>query len=1278
MTLRLLFAILFFNFGIFVTQAQTQSIQIKWIDPVPIQINELYQQFSPWFEDATIDYNRGEVPLLNKVYSAYQQGQQIELVNISTEALTRTEQQHLRGIEVGTDWDFTAFTQNTRGKTAAGFSMLAIRKNPESGVLEKLSSVTIRFVMPAPGQLVRRKTDTYAENSVLANGTWYRIAVENTGVFRITPSFLRDLGVSVNNINSANIRIFGNGGGMLPENTSSPRIDDLKEIPLLMQDGGDGIFDGNDAAYFYATGPHRWRLLANVSRFVHALNLYSDRAFYFITIDNGPGARITQAPDPGISNPDYTTSTFDDYAYVEEDRVNLLKSGRIWFGDVFDFQLSYNYSFNFPNIVTTEPAIITLRAAARTLSSGPTMQTRYNNNVILTNTFVPYNPDFGFATLSEQAQSFQPVGAVIPLNVSFNNSANPSAVAWLDYIRIQVRRNLITGNSPLFFRDIRAIGQGNWARYNLTRPGNNPPQIWDVTDLHNPQRLQVQTSGAGTFFFTAATDTLREFVAFEATSNQTALPIAAGIVSNQNLHATGPQDLVIVVHPNFESQANRLADFHRGNGLRTLVVRPQQLYNEFSSGAQDITAIRDFMRMLYTKANSDGDKPKYLLLFGDASFDYKNRVSPNHNFVPIYQSFESVSQRSSFSTDDYYGFLDDGEGTSMINDGMDLGIGRLTVMTSGEARSVVDKIIDYADSPESFGPWRNRLLFVADDVEELWETVLVESAERAATMVEENYRNFNVDKIYLDAFQQVVSGGAQRYPEAREQLQQRLQAGNLITTFIGHGGPVRWTSEAVLTIDDVNNLQNRNQLPLWITITCEFTRLDDPDRVSAGERVLLNPNGGGIGLISTTRVVGVQPAVNVNNAIFDTLFSVVDGRTQTLGDLIRVSKNARGVVGGMDRSSFSLIGDPALRLASPPYQVFTDSINLTPITVFNDTITALSRMQVSGFVQDLNGQFASNYNAIVEPIVFDKRRSRTTLVNDGIGPLIPFTVRDNVIYRGQVNVVNGRFFFEFIVPLDISFSFGTGRISYYVSDREIDGAGYFEDFILGGINPNPTTDNQGPEMRLFMNDESFVSGGITDQSPLFLALVNDSSGINTTGNGIGRDITAILNGDLNQSFILNDFYQADLDSYQSGRIQYPFFNLPEGPHNIRLRIFDVFNNPSEGDLDFVVASNAGIALRHVLNYPNPFTTYTEFHFEHNRAGQPLDVQVQVFTVSGKLVKTLTQTLVSSGNRISEITWDGRDDYGDLIGRGTYVYRLRVKSQFDDAYAEKYEKLVILR
>ena len=465
-------------------------------------------------------------------------------------------------------------------------------------------------------------------------------------------------------------------------------------------------------------------------------------------------------------------------------------------------------------------------------------------------------------------------------------------------------------------------------------------------------------------------------------------------------------------------------------------------------------------------------------------------------------------------------------------------------------------------------------------------------------------------------------------------------------------------------------------MPLFITITCEFSRFDDPKRVSAGEYGLLNPNGGFIALYSTQRVVyASQQTLDLTRDIFDTLFARVEDKRITLGDVIRSVKNSNG---SSDKLKFSLFGDPALSLSIPQLNVRTTSVNGIPVSGFLDTLKALTPVTVSGEVVDLLGQRRQDFNGRIIPVVYDKTVQRQTLVNDGVGQPLPFEEQSSVIYRGLAEVVDGVFSFSFVVPLDISYQFGSGRITYYAENGEEDAAGYFEDFTVGGLDTSAATDEQGPEIALYMNDDQFVNGGITDEDPAIYAILTDSSGINTIGRGIGHDILAILDGDINNSIVLNEYYTADLNSFRSGKVLYDLSQVPEGPHSLKLRAWDVYNNPGETTIDFVVANSEDLALRHVLNYPNPFTSYTEFQFEHNRANQPLQIRVQIFSASGQLVKSIHQELVPDGNRITGIAWDGRDDYGDPIGKGVYVYKLSVRSKTEGSQAEEYQKLVILR
>ncbi len=372
--------------------------------------------------------------------------------------------------------------------------------------------------------------------------------------------------------------------------------------------------------------------------------------------------------------------------------------------------------------------------------------------------------------------------------------------------------------------------------------------------------------------------------------------------------------------------------------------------------------------------------------------------------------------------------------------------------------------------------------------------------------------------------------------------------------------------------------------------------------------------------------------------------------------------------------NFSLLGDPALKIAIPRYEVLTTQINGKPISQM-DTLRALSKATISGIVTDGNGNQLNDFNGLIYPTVFDKERDKKTLNNTG-GGVFNYSARESKIFKGKATVVNGAFSFEFVVPKDISYNFGQGKISYYADNAQVDGNGFTERFILGGSDPNAVIDNQGPAIELYMNDASFVYGGITNESPYLLANLSDDQGINTVGNGIGHDLVAILDQNTENAIVLNDYYEAETDSYQRGSIRYLLSELPEGRHTLTLKAWDNANNSSEKTIEFNVVSEKDIKIENLVNYPNPFTTNTEFIFQHNQPGTPMDVKIEVFTVSGKLVKSIDQVVVSEGFLSRDIRWNGRDDFGDRIGKGVYVYKLKVRSR-NGSVTEKYEKLVIL-
>ncbi len=1119
-------------------------------------------------------------------------------------------------------------------------------------------------------------------SSKLSSGNWHKLRISESGIYKITADYMSQNSIGTGSVSIQDIRILANDQATLPEAFNDPRVQDLQERAFKMVDANnDGLFNNNDYLLFFAYGPTEWEYNTSQDRFDYRNNIYRNHNFVFISADAGTSK--TLATLNSLSNPQQTVTSFDDYDAIEEDLINLVGTGRAWYGDVFEFTLSYNYNFTFPNIVLSQPVKLRVDAVGRASTAGTSIETRYANQNILTNDIDAYQtfgnyPDF--VERSDRRGTFNPIGPNITLNLTYNNSANPTGVAWLDKIEMNVRRqlNMNGSGSALIFRDSRSVGAGNVVNFKISNAPNDL-EVWQISRIGDHFRLLGSFPGDGSYEFNADATDLKEYVAFTGSNFNS--PDYIGQIANQDLHAMDVPEMIIISHPDFIEEARELANYHtNGDNIASAVATTDQVYNEYGSGGQDLTAVRDFIKDLYDR--SVGGQFKYVLLFGDASYDYKDRINGNNNFVPTWQSSYSYSLGLSSITDDYFAYMDPGEATSFSGSIMDLGVGRATVSNRSQAQTFVDKVRHYGEGQNRFGEWRNRILLMTDDVDESWERIwFVPPSEVLAAKAEDASNAFNIEKIYQDAYKQVTSTGSQTYPEAQRDMFRTVQQGCILTNYIGHGGEIGLASEKLLQLSDVNGWTNYDALSLFITITCEFTRYDDPRRVSAGEQLILNPNGGAIALLSTTRVVGVQGAVELNDAIFDTILARPDGVPQTLGQILRAAKNDNFVVGRFTKSKFSLIGDPALRLAIPEFGVALTNLNANSgKTLSTDTIKALSLVELQGEVQNLNGQRISDFNGILNISIYDKESDRRTLANDGVGTPVPFTERSSLLYRGKVQIENGTWTAEFRAPLGINYQFGFGKVSMYAFDEQNnrDAAGAYDSVIVGGFNENAPEDNLGPEIRLFMNDANFVRGGITGSDPFIYAEFQDSSGINTVGNGIGQDLRAVLNSATDQPYILNEFYEADLNSYKTGSLRYQLFDLEPGNYKLDLRAFDIYNNPSEATTEFVVAESADLALDRVLNYPNPFTTYTEFQFEHNRANQTLQVQVQVFTVSGRLVKTINEEIQSVGNRVTGIAWDGLDDYGDRIGKGVYVYRIKVKSLADNSSADVYEKLVILR
>lgn len=1274
-----------------VAPAPLSPYELRWTAPRRVFGAGGKAQRMPSFADASHDATTG-LPLYGFRLAGQRLGS-LALRAARYEAVPAAEAALLAGAELGPEPTVRLTVGTETRQPVTLVTVLPLRRNPSTGAIERLLGFDVTST-PAPA---RRPSSprTYATSSVLAQGQWIKVGVTETGMYRIDRNQLQSFGLDPASLDARNLQLWGNGGRMLAQLNSSFRPDDLVENPVLVEETN-GSFG---ALTFYAQGPHGWNYRPTTGRFVHEQNLYSDTAYYFLTVGNQPGRRVATdpvAPDAPTGPP---VTSFNDHLFYEREQVSLLKQGRDWYGENFDsFTPSRDFDFTLEGVELSSPVQVTARVVGAVAGNSATFAASLNGQLLGTLVCGGYNAGNPYHEVANPAVNTWPApagsigaGGQVRVSLAFSTSGS-SATGYLDYLEFNYRRALGRYGAQTTFRAVDAVAAGAVRQYVLTGC-DATTQVWDVTDPRQPRRQDLTLAGA-TGSFVAAADSLREFIVFnpaEARNNARGF----GAVPNQNLHALNvgatpadQLDLVIVTHPQFLGQANRLADHRRAHdGLQVAVATTTQIWNEFGSGRQDITAIRDFMRLVYDRTTDPVANPVNLLLFGDASYDYKSNrwydqragaprvpTPDNTNFVPVYQAREAFDPISSFSSEDYYGLMDDDEGTWSESDAselLDIGLGRLPARDDATAAILVDKLLRY-DAPTSFGRWRNSLTYVADDSDSGYYSAeadgyITDYIERAAP-------TFNASKLYLDLFPQISVPSGQRSPTCARAIDQAVEQGTLVVNYIGHGGETGWASEQILDIPTINNWRNANRLTFMLTATCEFGRYDDPARSSGAEYALYNGQGGAVGLFTTTRPVYAHQNSTLNGEFHRQAFRpATDGRPRRIGEMLRHTKTGSRT-SAVGSRNFALLGDPSMRLAFPELQAVVTTINGQPAGT-TDTLRALTTVRLEGVVQDA-GALAAGFNGRIQLTVFDKPTTVMTLGDEGVTPRA-FQIRESILYDGLATVTEGRWTASFVVPRDIAYSYGTGKISLYAWSDTKDAAGANTSVVIGGSGASVAQDRTPPEIKLFMDDLSFNNGGTTGTDATLIAPLSDASGINTAGTGIGHEITVLLDGNRQNMLVMNPYYTADVDSYQSGTVRYLFKGLPPGAHTLTLKAWDTFNNSSERTLEFVVANNEGLALNHVLNYPNPFANHTTFHFDHNRQGDDLDVQVQLFTVSGRLIRTLQTRAAGASAHVGELTWDGRDEYGDVLGRGVYVYKVNVRSARDGSNTSKYEKLVIL-
>jgi hypothetical protein len=1119
-------------------------------------------------------------------------------------------------------------------------------------------------------------SQAFGQSSMLSSGSWCKFSVTSEGVYKIDYSLLQKAGINPSQINPKNLRLYTGQPGMLPQPNSTARVVDLQEVAIAVVGEADEQFNSGDYILFYGQGPDTYNYDPKSNFISYQNNLYSDKNFYFLTVFASPGLRLAQSETLSGSFPVLTQ--FDDFAYYENDLYNLLHSGRQWFGEQFDQSLTLTIQFNLAGVVPNSNIKLTSHVMAQSITAS-SFNVSFNNNAILTQPIAPIpNTSYGVEgiiridTLSFNeslvAASVQPTQQI---KYQFNKGGPGISIGYLDYLIFTMQRSLaLYGNQTIFSsvpstaNPVSTFQISSIASTNL---------VWDVTQPFAVKNQVTQLNG-NMFTFSVSTDTLKKFVVFDPAKLST--PNFESVVANQNIHSITSADLLIITYTPLLSQAVRLASFRQSHDqILPVVVTTDAVFNEYSGGKPDFTALRDFIRDVYKKSNS---KLKFALLFGRGSYDYKNRVFANTNFVPIYESYESLDPLATYSSDDYFGFLQDNEGAwpenPAVNYSLDIGVGRVPVKNLSDATIVVDKLIDYETNTNRFGSWCNNFLFVADDGDF---NIHESQADQLANTIEQTDPKFNANKLLLDSYEQTTTPIGPASPDASKALDLAVRKGMALVNYTGHGSEQVWTQQQILTPDLVQSWKNAPQYPLFVTATCEFGRNDDPSIISSAELAILQPKGGAIGLVTTARPVNSGTNFQLNQAFYQALFSKSNNAFRNLGFVMRDTKN--NSLSGVSNRNFSLLGDPSMTLALPDNQVVVDQIKTLS---GSDTLKGLSQVAISGEIQG-SGLKLTGFNGTVDATLYDQLQSFVTNGNPGDTwnpPATPynFVQRANVLFQGSVSVTQGSFQLSFVMPDNLVSGYGTGKLSLYAYATDgTTATGASTNFMVGGVESSPAPDTTPPAIRLFVSDTTFVNGGTVSSNTQLVALLSDNSGINTASVNPQNNIIATLDNKWN--YIVNDYFIASKNNFTKGMIIYPLDTLKKGSHQLSLAASDTYNNRSTVSINFSVAGS-GISINDFVNYPNPFHAdreSTTFQFTNSRAGEDLEATLIIYDLTGRPLANIGYSIPSSTYQVDLGTWNGENIDGTKFSPGLYVARLSVRSLADGSQNEQSTKLIIL-
>ena len=1096
----------------------------------------------------------------------------------------------------------------------------------------------------------------YAETSQLATGKWVKVAVRDNGIYQITADDIRNWGLGTD---LSQIHVFGYGGAPLSEVMRGDNYaDDLPQMPLVRT--GDRIL-------FYAQGPTSWKRHNTRFEQMQVQHPYANSGSYFVTNDSRFSDIEPKRAD-NVPTGDVIT-TFTGRLYHEQDIINPGETGRTFLGESFVSTKSQTFKFTLEDLVPGSTVKVFTKFAAQSSEASSTVSFSYNGAALpVLDTETISSTNYFYEVTSDAAIKTFTLDGTNELNYTVNYSCpRTPKLARLDYITVNYERNLVLQNGSLCF----GYQDANTASsYRLSGCGSST-RVWDVTAPYAPVQLNAQ-GGDGTLTFSPAIGGRREFVAFEE-SGQYSHPELIGDVSNQNIHGEPIPDMIIISPSAYLDQARRVASLHEQvDKFRVLVVEQEKVFNEFSSGTQDAMAYRRLCKMFYDRGMSeDGHKLGYLLLMGCGSYDNRligpdAQTALNYPHLLTWQSTYSKDDNSSITSDDFFGVLADGTSTG-INDKLSIAVGRMIVKSVSEARTVVNKLVKYVTTP-IYGSWKNQVLMVADD--ENSGDHMIQSNTFIKNARNNGGNDLIYNYVYIDAFDAVSVGGARTYPDARTKMFRTLKEGVLWWNYIGHASTQNWTGEGLLMRSDVETQLFYKRLPVLYAATCEFCCFDNAV-LSSGEHIFLNPNGGAVAVICPPRKAFIADNGALSSAVGRYVFSRDEqGKPRRIGDIFRLAKN--DVTSTIDNNRrFFVFGDPAMRLAYAPYTARVEAINGKPVDP--DTMPvfkAREHVEFSGSIVDGDGQLIPDFNGAVVSTLFGPEQTISTHgYPDNKGVVVNYEDRPNRLAINVDTVNGGRFTVRVIIPSEVNNEYDNYRaalINLYAYDRResIEAMGSNSDFYIYGYEDEEVTDTIGPKIIVMgLNDEQFVDGSDVNESPLLLATVSDESGVNFSTAGIGHSMTLTLDGNNSYNDVMSYYTPmfAEQGKGTMGSINYQLNNLAQGPHTLRLRVWDVYNNMSEKTIAFNVVNGMKPEIADIYCAANPASVETSFYVRHNRPDAVVSVTIEVFDLMGRRVWSTTQAGRSDMYTSAPVTWDLTDVSGRRVPRGIYVYRATIST-----------------